>query len=146
MENLSKGLGPVWKSLIILGIYAGGGAYAKACEPYFGDVLASARVSEGASYDSVSEQACTTYAIFVPSRLKVSSKYSKNLISALSIGATTYCYKNEQLMGYGYDRSCKRITRVQSYYSAILSPGQVIELEVVDGYGSVTVLVEGGLL
>ena len=118
---------------------------AQACSTNFGEVLVSTRLSNVDKVSSLSEPACSRYAVLVPSRLKVLSA-RPGFAAALHIGSSSFCYKDGQLVGYGSFRDCRNIVRTRSYYSSILLPGQVIELEVLDGEANLAVNLEGNKL
>lgn len=137
-------LGLVVKSLIISGTYVcGASSKAQACNRFMDDVLASARVSQDESYSGLTERACAQYVVKVPKSVTVVGQSSTHMVVGLHIGSLTFCYLDGALAGYSQNRQCFNRIKVRSYYSAFLEPGQVIELEVLDGYGAVAAQVEG---
>jgi hypothetical protein len=81
----------------------------------------------------------------VPKRLNLGAKYSKHLVSRLRIGAQYFCYLDELYVGEALDGNCSSPANVPAY-STFLYAGQGVELELVDGYGSVYAQIYGEVL
>lgn len=102
-----------------------------ACEPYFGEVLATAQ-----GYKVASNIACMAYVVDVPESISV---HGGSGTAILSIGQTQFCYRAGKLVGTS-ESFCEDPLYLP-ISAAVLEPGEAVFFEVRDG--SASVLIDG---